>query len=198
MTTDHSDHVRCVRHLRRSHDEQPRVVTTDGRNTVSAIVELTAEGGPLGVWMVSTDRGEPQPFEHHGRSYWIAMRPERIYRPYSIQLIKFTHERYPSTEIPSRFASRVRLQNPQKKEDREVIISMNQPLRYEGETLYQASFANDDRTSILQVVRNPGWLLPYVACGMVGLGLILQFASHLARSRRQNDSREFATAPSSA
>ena len=45
---------------------------------------------------------------------------------------------------------------------------MNQPLRYAGETFYQASFANDDRTSILQVVRNPGWLLPYIACAMVG------------------------------
>jgi ABC-type transport system involved in cytochrome c biogenesis permease subunit len=72
---------------------------------------------------------------------------------------------------------------------------MNQPLRYGGETLYQASFANDDRTSILQVVRNPGWRLPYLACGMVGLGLILQFGSHLARSRRQKDSRTVALVP---
>jgi hypothetical protein len=123
------------------------------------------------------------------------MRPERFYRPYSIQLIKFTHERHPGTEVPSRFASRVRLRNPQKNEDREVMISMNQPLRHAGETLYQASFANDNRTSILQVVRNPGWVLPYVACAMVGVGLIWQFVSHLARSRRQNDSPPAAAAP---
>ena len=161
--------------------EQPRDVTTDGRNTVSAVVELIGAGGPLGVWMVSTAIDEPQRFEHNGRSYWIAMRPERFYRPYSIELVKFTHERHPGTEMPSRFASRVRLKNPQKNEDREVVISMNQPLRYAGETFYQASFANDDRTSILQVVRNPGWLLPYLACAMVGAGLIWQFVSHLAR-----------------
>ena len=175
--------------------EQPRVVTTEGRNTVSAIVELIGEGGSLGLWTVSTALEEPQLFEHKGRSFWLAMRPERFYRPYSIELVKFTHERHPGTEIPSRFASRVRLRNPRTNEDREVIISMNQPLRYQGETLYQASFANDDRTSILQVVRNPGWLLPYVACGMVGMGLILQFASQLARSRRQNESRDLDIAP---
>jgi ABC-type transport system involved in cytochrome c biogenesis permease subunit len=169
--------------------EQPRVVTTDGRNIVSAVIELIGDGGPLGSWMVSTAINEPQRLEYNGRSYWIALRPERFYRPYSIQLIKFTHERHPGTEIPSRFASRVRLRNPEKNEDREVMISMNQPLRYEGETLYQASFANDDRTSILQVVRNPGWLLPYLACAMVGAGLILQFVSHVARSHRRNDSR---------
>ena len=136
--------------------EQPRVVTTDGRNIVSAIVELIGKDGSVGLWMVSTALEEPQSFEHNGRTYWIAMRPERVYRSYSIQLIKFTHERHSGAEIPSRFASRVRLTNPQTNEDREVIISMNQPLRYGGETLYQASFANDDRTSILQVVRNPG------------------------------------------
>jgi hypothetical protein len=93
--------------------EQPRDVTSDGRNTVSAVVELIGTGGPLGVWMVSTAVDEPQRFEHNGRSYWIAMRLERFYRPYSIELIKFTHERHPGTEVPSRFASRVRLRNPQ-------------------------------------------------------------------------------------
>ena len=165
--------------------EQPRVLTTDGRNTVSAEVELIGENGPLGTWLVSTAIDEPQRFEFDGRSFWMAMRPERVYRPYSMQLIKFTHQRHPGTEVPSRFASRVQLKNPQTNEKREVVISMNQPLRYAGESFYQASFTNDDRTSILQVVRNPGWLLPYIACAMVGIGLVWQFALHLVRSPRR-------------
>jgi ABC-type transport system involved in cytochrome c biogenesis permease subunit len=175
--------------------EQPPVVTTDGRNTVSAEVELIGENGSLGTWLVSMAIDEPQRFAYSGRSYWIAMRPERVYRPYSMQLIKFTHQRHPGTEVPSQFASRVRLNNPQRNEDREVVISMNQPLRYAGETFYQASFANDDRTSILQVVHNPGWLLPYVACAMVGAGLVWQFVSHLARSTRRKDAQTAAATP---
>jgi len=30
------------------------------------------------------------------------------------------------------------------------------------------------------VVRNPGWLTPYVGCAMVGAGLLIQFLYHLA------------------
>ena len=56
---------------------------------------------------------------------------------------------------------------------------MNNPLRYAGLTFYQASFDNNDRTTILQVVRNPSWLLPYIACGVMSFGLLWQFAIHL-------------------
>jgi hypothetical protein len=56
---------------------------------------------------------------------------------------------------------------------------MNNPLRHEGVTFYQAGFRDDDRTTILQVVRNPAWTLPYVACSMMTFGLIVQFGFHL-------------------
>jgi hypothetical protein len=56
---------------------------------------------------------------------------------------------------------------------------MNNPLRYGGYTFYQAGYENNDQTSILQVVRNPGWLIPYVSCIMMGLGLCIQFGFHL-------------------
>jgi hypothetical protein len=32
---------------------------------------------------------------------------------------------------------------------------------------------------VLQVVRNPGWLTPYVGCIMVAIGLMIQFLYHL-------------------
>ncbi len=57
-------------------------------------------------------------------------------------------------------------------ENREVLISMNDPLRYRGFTFYQAGFDNNDKTTILQVVKNPAMLLPYIACGLVALGLL--------------------------
>jgi hypothetical protein len=36
-----------------------------------------------------------------------------------------------------------------------------------------------NKVTILQVVRNPGWLTPYLACGIVTAGLIVQFLIHL-------------------
>jgi hypothetical protein len=34
-------------------------------------------------------------------------------------------------------------------------------------------------SSTFQVVSNPGWLTPYLACIMVATGLVIQFMSHL-------------------
>jgi hypothetical protein len=65
-------------------------------------------------------------------------------------------------------------------ESRNVRIYMNNPLRYGGETLYQSGYdERDPRVTILQVVRNPTWLTPYLSCTLVGLGLTLQFLTHL-------------------
>jgi hypothetical protein len=61
---------------------------------------------------------------------------------------------------------------------------MNNPLRYAGLTFYQASYGQDDRLSVLQVVRNPGWLLPYIACGLAGLGMLAHFVISFGSSRR--------------
>jgi hypothetical protein len=65
---------------------------------------------------------------------------------------------------------------------------MNKPLRFHGETFYQASFEPGDKVTILQVVRNPASLAPYIACSLVALGLVTQFLMHLfafARRRAQ-------------
>ena len=74
---------------------------------------------------------------------------------------------------------RIRLIDLERNENREVLISMNDPLRYRGFTFYQSGFDNNDKTSILQVVKNPAMLLPYIACGLVALGLLTQFSMHL-------------------
>ena len=85
----------------------------------------------------------------------MLLRQERYYLPFSLHLIEFRHDKYPGTDIPKNFSSRVRLQNLENREDREVRIFMNNPLRYAGETFYQASFDPDDHGSVLQVVHNP-------------------------------------------
>jgi hypothetical protein len=75
--------------------------------------------------------------------------------------------------------------DPANHEDRETLIYMNHPLRYQGMTFYQSSFDNNDRTTILQVVKNPVWLVPYVSCALIALGLVLQFGMHLASFLRR-------------
>ena len=167
--------------------EVPRVTEMDKRDVPSAVVEINTPQGSLGTWLVSEYVEQPQDFTVGNRAYQLAMRPHRHYKPYSIQLIKFQHDVYPGTEIPKNFASRVLLQRPQTGEKREVLIYMNSPLRYAGETYYQASFDPDDHGTVLQVVHNPSWLTPYLSCVLVGLGLVFQFTTSLlgfARKQR--------------
>jgi hypothetical protein len=33
----------------------------------------------------------------------------------------------------------------------------------------------------LQVVRNPGWTLPYISCALVALGMLVHFGLHLVQ-----------------
>jgi hypothetical protein len=158
----------------------PVVTAMDSRNIPSAVIEVSAGGAAKGSWLVSSQTGAKQTIEHDGKTWELALRFQRHYKPYSFTLLDFTHERYPGTDLPKDFRSRVRVMNPSKNEEREVEIFMNNPLRYDGLAFYQASFEPGDKVTILQVVKNPGWLTPYFACLLVGLGLTVQFGIHLA------------------
>jgi len=172
----------------------PRATGMNERDVVAAAIEIiplgSGDGGresSLGTWLVSDALGAPQTFGWAGRTWQLMMRPIRYYKPYSVTLQRFTHERYVGTEIPKNFASKITLIDPETSENRDVLIYMNHPLRYRGETYYQAGFERDDRTSILQVVRNPSFLAPYVACVIVAAGLLVQFGYHLVGfSRRRS------------
>jgi hypothetical protein len=159
----------------------PLVTDSDHRNLPAVVIELTNNNGSLGTWLLwSTPNRTADEVQIGGKVFEMAFQFKRYYEPYTIGLKKFTHDSYKGTPIPKNFASRVRVINPQKKEDREVVIKMNYPLRYAGNTYYQAGF--DERRAdetILEVVTNPGWLTPYLACILVGLGLIIQFSMHL-------------------
>jgi hypothetical protein len=157
----------------------PHETVMERRDMPTAIVELAGPQGSAGAFLVSAVIERPQRFSYGGRTYEIALRPERHYKPFSLHLKEFNHDKYPGTDIPKNFSSRVLLNRPDTGERREVLIYMNNPLRYGGETYYQASFDKDDQGSVFQVVRNPSWLTPYFSCVLVACGLVVQFLTHL-------------------
>ena len=165
----------------------PRTTAQDERDVPAAAIEILPKdsGRSLGTWLVTDALGAPQGFSCGGRTWKIAMRTARYYKPYSVTLQKFTHERYAGTDIPKNFASKVTLIDPERNVSRDVLIYMNHPLRYRGETFYQAGFQPDDSATILQVVHNPTFIAPYVACVIVAAGLLVQFGFHLVGFSRQ-------------
>jgi hypothetical protein len=159
--------------------ELPRVTEMNRRDVPSAIVEVQAGDKSLGTWLVSEYIEKPQQFSYQNRTYKLEMRPRRYYKPFTLRLLEFHHDVYVGTDIPKNFSSRVQLESPRTGDNREVKIYMNNPLRYAGETFYQASYDQDDHGTILQVVHNPSWLTPYFSCILVGAGLVVQFMTHL-------------------
>jgi hypothetical protein len=162
---------------------QSEVRGMDQQNTPYAKIELLQKGASLGVWVVSPWLNL-QEVSVEGRTFKIGLRNERYYQPFSLKLLKTTHEVYPGTEIPKNFQSRVLLENSTSSEKREVDISMNNPLRYGGLTFYQHQMGRTEPTggkgtSVLQVVRNPSWITPYLGCAIVSLGMLWQFLYHL-------------------
>ncbi len=171
--------------------ELPPVASDEEIDLSMAVVEVSGSGRSLGTLLASSVGEAPQRIDADGRTWEVALRPRREYLPFSITLEKFRHDVYPGTDIPKNFSSLVRLRDDARHEDRDVLIYMNQPLRHGGKAFYQASFGKNDTLSILQVVENPGWLLPYLSTALVGAGLLVHFAISLRRGfRRAGAARE--------
>jgi hypothetical protein len=166
-----------------SYSRLPQVTGDNDQNTAVAVVEpVLADGRSLGVYLLSNALGAPQGFMNEGRSWRLALRLRRYQHPFSVTLKDFRHDIYPGTDIPKNFSSLVRLKDPVSGDDRDVLIFMNSPLRHAGLTFYQASFGKNDTLSVLQVVRNPSWTLPYLSCLLVALGLLWHFGVMLRKS----------------
>jgi ABC-type transport system involved in cytochrome c biogenesis permease subunit len=144
-------------------------------NMPSAFVTFFKGDKELGTYLVSEFFDGPQEVKVDGSSYWVQLRPRRYYKPYTVTLIHFSHDNYIGSDTAKNFSSLVRVVDPAQGVDRTVNIWMNHPLRFDGDVFYQQSFLPGDKTSILQVVKNPGWTLPYIACAIGALGLLIHF-----------------------
>jgi len=160
--------------------ERPEVTGVEQQvaDMPSAYVTLLDKqtGDPLGRYMASLHLGAVQPIEHlDGDPLTLELRFKRDYKPYQVHLLDFDHDFFPGTEIPTRFVSTIQLVDPRFGENRRVRIAMNEPLRYRGWTFFQSGYQPDGTGTVLQVVANPGWTLPYIACGLVTAGLTFHF-----------------------
>ncbi|NMC61718.1 MAG: hypothetical protein GYA55_00975 [SAR324 cluster bacterium] len=165
-------------------EELPANIQDSQFNIVSAYVEILNENENFGIWLLSSGIKDAQIFQFQGTEYHLLMRPRRNILPFTLTLKDFSHELYPGTDVPRHFSSLLNLKDPKHKEDRDVLIYMNHPLRYGGYAFYQASFGNDDMLSVLQVVRNPMWVAPYLSSSLILIGLAIHFGIHLLKFDR--------------
>ncbi|MGD9856811.1 MAG: cytochrome c biogenesis protein CcsA, partial [Planctomycetaceae bacterium] len=173
---------------------------TDTDSTVdhpSAYVELLdrASGESLGTYVVSV-WAQPPYFFGPGQSvrvgdkpFELSLRFKRLYKPYEVTLVDVQKNDYKGTNSPRDYRSIVKISGDGGGSSFEYPVWMNNPLRYSGETFYQSSFhpagslpsAGSKEATTLQVVSNTGWMIPYVSCMIVAVGLLAQFTLTLLR-----------------
>jgi hypothetical protein len=115
---------------------------------------------------------DPLPITKEGETYYVQLRLRRYPAPFTLRLKDFTMERHPNTDVARSYKSLVEVLSHGA--SREVLISMNEPLRHKNYTLYQASYSVDKwgrEHSTLAVVKNTGRLLPYIATFLTVAGL---------------------------
>lgn len=174
-------------HIAREAPEVSGVDPNQRHDIPAAYVKLTArDGTDLGIWLFTPHFGDPQwVTTADKKKYQVTLRFQQKTRDFTIRLDKFIHDKFPGTEKPRDFRSFVHISDPGDNVERDVQIYMNTPLYYRGETFYQSSWTTgmdgQPNGTILQVVRNPGWLLPYVSCFVVGFGLLIHFGLTLFR-----------------
>lgn len=180
----------ATRSLGRGADIDPRPKSkgtdSDGRIDYPAMyLEFRGKGGEdLGRYLFATAQEHRlQDVRVGDKVYQVTYRFQRTYKPYTVHLVEATHDVYPGTLIPKDYASTVRIEDPELGEHGPIRIWMNHPLYYRGETFYQSSMDTDEFTGVkttgLQVVRNPAWTAPYLACTLVALGMLVHFLIRL-------------------
>lgn len=185
---------------------------TDGESNVpSAYITLIDKSSekPMGTYLVSqwnSDRKALDPSQADNLvdtvsvgdiAYTLGLGFHREVKPYWVQLNDVQRIDYSGSSTPKDYSSHVRIVDNETGADRKDRIWMNNPLRYRGETFYQASYSalpGGKEWTSLQVVRNSGWLIPYVACSITALGMLAHFLGTLGRflNRRTRETKNIA------
>ncbi len=159
----------------------------------SAYVKLVDKqnGADLGTYLLSQHFSSPAASENivaDGKTLGLRLRFKHLFKPYQITLLDVRRDDYVGTSMARNYSSQVRLEDPTRNVKFETKIWMNNPLRYAGETFYQSGYSVDPdggENSTLQVVRNTGWMIPYVACMIAATGMLAHFVIVLLRFLRR-------------
>ncbi len=132
-----------------------------------------------------------------GKTWEFGLRFRRNYKPYSVVLDDVVMEEYTGTMKPKDYSSFVKINDAKGETLQQGRIWMNNPMRYRGETFYQSGYMNANlnpygvEQTTLQVVTNAGWLIPYVACVLSGLGMLVHFGGTFGRFASRYDRKAY-------
>lgn len=106
----------------------------------------------------------------------ITYRKMQTTLPFTVALNEFRRQNYPGTQMAKSFEADVTLTDPARDVTIHRIISLNNPLKYRGYSLFQASFIDGPtETTVLAVRNDPGVPLVYLGFLIVVGGVVALF-----------------------
>jgi len=123
----------------------------------------------------------PYTLEKDGKRWAVKLVKEKWKVPFEIKVRDFHFEYFPGTQKARVYRADVtKIENG---DERDVRISMNEPLRHKGYTFFQSSFGpsgSDDKGdqrmyTVLAVMKNPADHWPLVSLIVSGVGLMIHF-----------------------
>jgi hypothetical protein len=174
-------------------EEQPGEVESE-RNFAGCYARLISEGGEKSdAFILAGASFQPFTVRDGDRIFTVDMRKRQWRMPFDVKLDKFTAAFHPGTSRPAKFVSDIRrVENGQ---ESKMTIRMNEPMRYEGFTFFQASYGppgakpGEPMYSVFEVVKNPADKWPEYSLYIVAFGMLVTFLTklggHLAATSRK-------------
>ncbi|HEY8269345.1 MAG TPA: cytochrome c biogenesis protein ResB [Pseudobdellovibrionaceae bacterium] len=138
-------------------------------NLPPSALELNVDAASPSLWL---SEGDEKEIMVGNKRIHVFYGRENLTLPFEIALKKFSKIDYPGTETPMSYESLVQINGhgPVTK------ISMNEPLKVEGYTIYQASYSlqpNGPPVSVFSVNKDPGRFWKYLGSIILAIGVIL-------------------------
>jgi cytochrome c-type biogenesis protein CcsB len=116
--------------------------------------------------------------------YEIAYGSKQIKLPFLVHLNDFELERYPGTENPSSYSSKVTVLDLENEVEKPHHIYMNNVLDYGGYRFFQSSYDEDEKGTILSVNHDAlGTNVTYLGYLLLGLGFVISLMQREGRFR---------------
>lgn len=160
--------------------------TNDDKPVTEALLfEITsgAEKKDVYVWGKRDEKGKEVNTIVNGNLVSITYGSKRVQLPFSIHLEDFILERYPGSNSPSWYESKVKVVDENNSFSQRIY--MNNILKYNGYRFYQASYDADEKGTVLSVNYDwAGTMVTYAGYLFMALGMILSIFNKKSRFRK--------------
>ncbi len=164
-------------------------VQENGQVVAGGMKALEVEVNGQNFWVKSN---EPIAFTQDGERITFELGKKNLLLPYELVLDRFKMDTDPGTSTPASFESFITLFKGNEGSEKHHVY-MNNPLKYQNFTFYQASYFQTNEGpygSVLSVNFDPGRFWKYLGCLLLVLGSIWHFVLRKKKTIKTGEARD--------